>query len=138
MPRPALRTVLAALAASLALTLAFAGCGDSKPAYCDKQGELETAVGQLDQIEAPVTEPAATLTALREIESKAFAVTPEVRNEFPTEVQRFERSLRALVPIAKQVVAEPSVAAGARLLRRVELARASAVALEDAVQEGCE
>jgi hypothetical protein len=135
MPRPALRAT--AVAAAICLSLLLVACGGgSKPAYCEKQGELEDAVTQVRELDA--TEPGAFLTAVREVEAKTVAVAPAIREEFPTEVGKVERSVRAVVGVAKEAAAEPSVAAGAKLVRGTDVLRADLAGLETVVDEGCD
>ena len=136
MPRSALRATTLAAAISLSLLLLAACGGSSKPAYCEKQGELEGAVTQVKELGH--TEPGAFLAAVREVEAKIVAVAPEIREEFPTEVRNVESSVRALVPIAKEAAAEPSVAAGAKLVRGTDVLRADLAGLETVVDEGCD
>jgi hypothetical protein len=135
MSRPALRVAALAAATCLSLLLLVACGGGSKPAYCEKQGELEGAVTQVEELGR--TEPGAFLAAVREVEAKTVAVAPAIREEFPTEVGKVERSVRAVVAMAKEAAAEPSVATAAKLVGRTELLRADLAGLETVVQEGC-
>jgi hypothetical protein len=136
MSRPALRAAALAAATSLSLLLLVACGGGSKPAYCEKQGELEDAVTQVEELGH--TEPGALLAAVREVEAKIVAVAPAIREEFPTEVGKVERSVRAVVAMAQETAAEPSVATGAKLVRRTDILRGDLAELETVVQEGCD
>jgi hypothetical protein len=136
MSPPALRAAVLAAATSLSLLLLVACGGGSKPAYCEKQGELDGAVTQVEELGH--TEPGAILGAVREVEAKTVAVAPAIREEFPTEVGKVERSVRALVAIAKEAAAEPSVATGAKLVRGTDLLRGDLAGLETVVDEGCD
>jgi hypothetical protein len=136
MSRPALRAAALAAAISLSLLLLVACGGGSKPAYCEKQGELEDAVTQVEGLGR--TEPGAFLGAVREVEAKTVAVAPAIREEFPTEVGKVERSVRAVVAVAKEAAAEPSVATGAKLVRRTDILRGDLAGLETVVHEGCD
>jgi hypothetical protein len=136
MSPPALRAAALAAATSLSLLLLVACGGGSKPAYCEKQGELEGAVTQVEELGR--TEPGAFLGAVREVEAKTVAVAPAIREEFPTEVDKVEGSVRAVVAIAKEAAAEPSVATAARLVRGTDLLRGDLAGLETVVHEGCD
>jgi hypothetical protein len=136
MSPPALRAAALAAATSLSLLLLVACGGGSKPAYCEKQGELEDAVTQVEGLGR--TEPGAFLAAVREVEAKTVAVAPAIREEFPTEVGKVERSVRAVVATAKEAAAEPSVATGAKLVRGTDILRGDLAGLETVVHEGCD
>jgi hypothetical protein len=136
MSHPALRAAALACAICLSLLLLVACGGSSKPAYCEKQGELEGTVTQVEKLDA--TEPGAFLAAIREVEAKTVAVAPAIREEFPTEVGKVEASVRAVVAMAKEAAAEPSVATGAKLIRGTDLLRADLASLEGAAHEGCD
>jgi hypothetical protein len=136
MSRPALRAAALAAATSLSLLLLVACGGGSKPAYCEKQGELEGAVTQVEELGR--TEPGAFLGAVRGVEAKTVAVAPAIREEFPTEVGKVERSVRAVVATAKEAAAEPSVATAAKLVRGTDLLRGDLAGLETVVHEGCD
>jgi hypothetical protein len=136
MSLPVLRAAAVAAALCLSLLLLVACGGGSKAAYCEKQGELEDAVMQVEELGH--TEPAAFLGAVREVEAKTVAVAPAVRQEFPTEVGKVEGSMRALVAMAREAAAEPSVATGAKLVRRTDLLRGDLAGLETVVHEGCD
>ncbi len=136
MSRPALRAAALAAATSLGLLLLVACGGGSKPAYCEKQDELEDAVTQVEELDA--TEPGAFLGAVREVEAKTVAVAPAIREEFPTEVGKVEGSVRSLVAMAKDGAAEPSVATAAKLVRRTDQLRGDLAGLETVVHEGCD
>jgi hypothetical protein len=136
MSRPALRATALAAATSLSLLLLVACGGGSKPAYCEKQGELEGAVTQVKELGR--TEPGAFLGVVREVEAKIVAVAPAIREEFPTEVGKVERSVRAVAAIANEAAAEPSVATAAKLVRSTDLLRGDLAGLETVVHEGCD
>jgi hypothetical protein len=136
MSPPALRAAVLAAATSLSLLLLVACGGGSKPAYCEKQGELEDAVTQVEGLGS--TEPGAFLAAVREVEAKTVAVAPAIREEFPTEVGKVERSVRAVVATAKEAAAEPSVATGAKLVRGTDILRGDLAGLETVVHEDCD
>jgi hypothetical protein len=143
MSRPALRAAALAATTSLSLLLLVACGGGSKPAYCEKQGELEGAVTQVEGAVTQVeelghTEPGAFLGAVREVEAKIVAVAPAIREEFPTEVGKVERSVRAVVAVTKEAAAEPSVATAAKLVRGTDLLRGDLAGLETVVHEGCD
>lgn len=137
MPRPALRAAAVAAAICLSLLLLVACGSSSKPAYCEKQDELEGAVTQAEEL-GRRTEPGAFLAAVREVEAKAVAVAPAIREEFPTEVRKVERSVHGLVAMAKEAAAQPSVSTEAKLVRGTDLFRADLAGLESAVHEGCD
>jgi hypothetical protein len=84
------------------------------------------------------TEPGAFLGAAREVEAKTVAVAPAIREEFPTEVGKVERSVRAVVATAKEAAAEPSVATATKLVRGTDLLRGDLAGLETVVHEGCD
>jgi hypothetical protein len=136
MSPPALRAAVLAAATSLSLLLLVACGGGSKPAYCEKQGELEDAVTEVEGLGR--TEPGAFLAAVREVEAKTVAVAPAIREEFPTEVGKVERSVRAVVATAKEAAAEPSVATGAKLVRGTDILRGDLTGIETVVHEGCD
>jgi hypothetical protein len=136
MSPPALRAAALAAATSLSLLLLVACGGGSKPTYCEKQGELEGAVTQVEELGR--TEPSAFLGAVRQVEAKTVAVAPVIREEFPTEVSKVERSVRAVATTAKEAAAEPSVATAAKLVRGTDLLRGDLAGLETVVHEGCD
>jgi hypothetical protein len=136
MSPPALRAAVLAAATSLSLLLLVACGGGSKPAYCEKQGELEDAVTQVEGLGS--TEPGAFLAAVREVEAKTVAVAPAIREEFPNEVGKVERSVRAVVATAKEAAAEPAVATAAKLVRGTDILRGDLAGLETVVHEGCD
>jgi hypothetical protein len=136
MSPPALRAAALAAATSLSLLLLVACGGGSKPAYCEKQGELEGAVTQVEKLGR--TEPGAFLGAVRQVAAKTVAVAPAIREEFPTEASKVERSVRAVVAIAKEAAAEPSVATAAKLVRGTDLLRGDLAGLDTVVHEGCD
>jgi ABC-type sugar transport system substrate-binding protein len=100
--RPAARLFLVALAA--ATGFAVAGCGSSKPAYCDPIGKLKTSVSNLN-----VSEGVSGLeTQISKIADDAHSAVSSAKSDFSGQTSAIDTAIAKLRDDLANVKSTPS------------------------------
>jgi len=81
--------------------IALAGCGGSKPEYCEKSDELRESVKALTEVNLSKEGVAGAEATLRKIQSSATAVVKAAKSEFPQETEAISSAADELAESVK-------------------------------------
>jgi hypothetical protein len=116
----------------------LAGCGSSKPAYCDPISKTENAVKSLPTAQDVKKNGVGTLTsALSTLKQNATSAINQAKSDFSTQTTALKNSVDALSNTAKQLASSPSVATLAQLPAQVSAVETAAKNLQSAVSSKC-
>jgi hypothetical protein len=90
-------------------TVALAGCGSSKPAYCTDRGNLENAVNGLTSLTVN-SGISAWKSQVQKIDTAATALVSSAKSDFPSQTSAITSSVNALKNSAADVHSSPSAA----------------------------
>jgi outer membrane murein-binding lipoprotein Lpp len=135
LPRhPAVLALLALLVGSALL----AGCGSSKPAYCDPVSKTENAVKSLPTAQDVKKNGVGTLkSALSTVEQNATTAINKAKSDFSTQTTALKNSVDALSSTVKQLTSAPSAATFAQLPTELSAVGTAAKNLQSAVSSKC-
>lgn len=106
---PARRAIgFATLALATATVVLLAGCGSSKPSYCQKQSELKSSVQALGEVNVVSGGTSAVTSALQKVESSATGLVEAAKSEFPKQIEAIESSISALKTTAGELSSSPT------------------------------
>ena len=131
---PAVLALLALLIGSALL----AGCGSSKPAYCDPVSKTENAVKSLPTLQDVKNNGVKTLTsALSTLKQSATTAINQAKSDFSSQTTALKNSVDALSSTATQLVSSPSAATLAQLPAQLSAVETAAKNLQSAVSSKC-
>jgi len=130
--------VVLALLALLIGSVLLAGCGSSKPAYCDPVKKTEDAVKSLPTVQDVKTNGVGTLTsALSTLKQNATTAIDQAKSAFSSQTTALKNSVDALSSTATQLAGSPSVATLAQLPAQVSAVKTAVTNLQSAVSSKC-
>lgn len=93
---------------AVAIALAAAGCGSSKPAYCADRDALQTSLGDLKSVNVQKEGVSGVEAKLRKVESDAQALVASAKKEFQPQAAALQTSVAQLKSAVSQAAASPS------------------------------
>jgi outer membrane murein-binding lipoprotein Lpp len=116
----------------------FAGCGSSKPAYCNPVSKTEDAVKSLPTAQDVKANGVATLTsALSTLKQNATTAINQAKSDFSSQTTALNNSVDALSSTVKQLTSPLSAATLAQLTAELSAVRTDAKNLQSAVSSKC-
>jgi hypothetical protein len=126
------RLILGGLLIGLAALIA--GCGSSKPAYCDNVSALQKSVTSIN-----ITGGVSTLkTQVQTIQSQAKSVVSSAKSDFPDQTNAIDTSVSALQVDAKALSSSPTPAQLAAVAVGVKNTVSSVSAFASATKSKCQ
>lgn len=122
--------------ALVAGTVAIAGCGSSKPAYCSARTDLENSVKNLTNLN--VSNGVSGLESqLKKIESSADKVVSQAKSDFSSETQAIRSSVDSLTAAVKGLSSSPSAGQLAAVAADASKVVSSVKSFTDATSSKC-
>jgi hypothetical protein len=123
--------------AAVAIAVALAGCGSSKPSYCSQTATLKKSVQDLGNVNVIQGGTSALTSALSTVESNAQAVVSSAKSDFPTETSAINSSVSALKQSAQQLSSSPTPAVIAKLPGQISAVVTSVQNFSSATSSKC-
>jgi hypothetical protein len=136
--RPGLRSWGLVPAAALVLATLAAGCGSSKPAYCDDASQLKTSVNDLGNVTINVHDLSSVNTAVSKVQADAKKLVTDVKSAYPSQTTALKTSLSGLETAVKSAMAQPSVTTVAAVVSSVTQVKTAADNVQTAVKGTCQ
>jgi hypothetical protein len=116
----------------------LAGCGSSKPAYCDPVSKTENAAKSLPTAQDVKKNGVGTLTsALSTLKQNATTAINQAKKDFSSQTTALNSSVDALSSTAKQFASSPSAATLVQLSAQLSAVATAAKNLQSAVSSKC-
>jgi outer membrane murein-binding lipoprotein Lpp len=116
----------------------LAGCGSSKPAYCDPVSKIETAVKSLPTVQDVKEHGIGTLTsAISTLKQNATTAIDQAKSDFSSQTTALNNSVDALSSTVKHLPSSLSAATLAQLGAELSAVRTDAKNLQNAVSSKC-
>jgi outer membrane murein-binding lipoprotein Lpp len=116
----------------------LAGCGSSKPGYCDPVSKTENAVKSLPTVQDVKEHGVGTLTsAISTLKQNATTAINQAKSDFSSQTTALKNSVDALSSTVKQLTSPLSAATLAQLAAELSTVRSAAKSLQSAVSSKC-
>jgi hypothetical protein len=116
----------------------LAGCGSSKPAYCDPVSKTENAVKSLPTVQDVKEHGVGTLTsALSTLKQNATTAINQAKGDFSSQTTALNNSVNALSSTVKRLTSPLSAATLAQLAAELSAVRTDVSNLQSAVSSKC-